>query len=89
MNIYSSKPIIILALLSYALYLLWQWLAKDPYPPEMIRDNWNLAYKCDSTAIEYLGDYYEKIGDEDKLRVLIKMKAKCADSHRKITDGSH
>ncbi len=76
MKNYPLKIIFLFALLLFS-YFLWIWISDDPYSSEKIQEKWHAAYACNNEAIDYLGDYYEKIGEEEKLRGLIKMQAAC------------
>jgi hypothetical protein len=50
---------------------------RDPYRPAEVERNMRLAGACNPEALDYLGDYYEKRGDEGKLHETLELQRKC------------
>ena len=55
---------------------------RNPYRAEEVERNLRLAGACDPEALDYLGDYYEKRGDEGKLREIMELQRRCTAPNR-------
>lgn len=63
-------------LFAVAVAALVRWL-RDPYSPVELERNKRLAGACNLEALDYLGDYYEKRGDEGKLHEILERQRQC------------